>query len=204
MIAGWRDDWQIAWRAVFISSRWCANIANAWIALGGNLGSVVATLSAARTQLMDSMHITASSSLYRTVAVGPGDQPDYCNAVCAVEVVMPADALLQRLHAIEQQFGRQRQLRWGARTLDLDLLAYDQCISDDPALLLPHPRLHQRMFVLAPLGEIAPDWQHPQLRVTARVLKQRLMAQGEPDVAPLLPQDAPEWYSDMMLPPIRR
>ena len=158
------------------------------------MGQVVATLSAARKRLTEAMRRTACSSPYRPAAGGPGDQPDYCNAVCAVEVAMAADALLARLHAIEQQFGRHRQLRWWARTLDLDLLAYDPCISDAPALLLPHPRWHQRMFVLAPLGEIAPGWQHPRLRVSARVLKQRLMAQGEPDMAPLLPQDAPEWY----------
>ncbi|MDX8408621.1 MAG: 2-amino-4-hydroxy-6-hydroxymethyldihydropteridine diphosphokinase [Mariprofundales bacterium] len=184
------------WRIVFISSRWCADITNALIALGGNLGSVIATLSAARTVLMEGARIAACSSLYRTVAVGPGEQPDYYNAACALEVAMPADALLQRLHAIEHQFDRVRQLRWGARTLDLDLLAYGQMTSNDPALVLPHPRLHQRMFVLAPLGEIASDWQHPQLQVTVRVLKQRLMAQGEPDVAPLLPQAAPEWYQE--------
>ncbi|MDQ6951623.1 MAG: 2-amino-4-hydroxy-6-hydroxymethyldihydropteridine diphosphokinase [Mariprofundales bacterium] len=163
--------------------------------MGANLGAVTETLVAARAALMAAMRITACSSLYRTHAVGPGTQPDYLNAVVAVTVEMAAVPLLCCLHAIEHDHGRQRDLRWGARTLDLDLLAYDAQCSEDSELLLPHPRLQDRMFVLAPLGEIAPDWQHPQLQTSASVLKQQLMAQGEPDVAPLLQQAAPAWYT---------
>ncbi|MGB1327657.1 MAG: 2-amino-4-hydroxy-6-hydroxymethyldihydropteridine diphosphokinase [Porticoccaceae bacterium] len=97
------------------------------------------------------------SSLYQTPAIGPGDQPDYINAAAKIEADIGAYELLDALQSIEHQQGRIRQQRWGARTLDLDLLMYDQLIEDTAKLTLPHPRAHERAFVLAPLADLNPD-----------------------------------------------
>jgi 2-amino-4-hydroxy-6-hydroxymethyldihydropteridine diphosphokinase len=99
----------------------------------------------------------AASSLYRTAPVGLRHQPDFINAVVAVDAVSPAPTLLEDLFDIEARFGRSRSVKNAPRTLDLDLLLYGDETSDDPLLTLPHPRLHERAFVLAPLAEIAPD-----------------------------------------------
>ena len=110
-------------------------------------------------QELPDTQVVARSSLYASAPVdAPG--PEYVNAVAALRSALAAEALLQALHAIEARFGRQRSVRNAPRTLDLDLLLYGDVCSDDPALRLPHPRLHQRAFVLRPLLEIA-----PQLRV---------------------------------------
>ncbi|HHW76370.1 MAG TPA: 2-amino-4-hydroxy-6-hydroxymethyldihydropteridine diphosphokinase [Xanthomonadaceae bacterium] len=104
----------------------------------------------------------ARSPLYRTAPVGaPPGQPDYINAVAALDTGLTPAQLLMVLQALELAQGRTRTARWGARTLDLDLLLYDQLTSDDPWLTLPHPRLHQRAFVLYPLYDIAPDLNIP-------------------------------------------
>jgi 2-amino-4-hydroxy-6-hydroxymethyldihydropteridine diphosphokinase len=129
------------------------------VALGANLGDPVATVSAAMEVLrqLPGTEFLAASSLYRTAPVGLRHQPDFINAVVELLAVPPAPTFLEMLFAIEARFGRRRSVRNAPRTLDLDLLLYgDQC-SDDPVLTLPHPRLHERAFVLAPLAEIAPD-----------------------------------------------
>lgn len=99
----------------------------------------------------------AASSLYRTAPVGLKHQPDFINAVVGLVAVSPAPTLLEALFEIEARFGRQRSIKNAPRTLDLDLLLYGDELSDDPQLTLPHPRLHERAFVLAPLAEIAPQ-----------------------------------------------
>ena len=99
-----------------------------------------------------------SSSLYRTAPVGYAEQPDFINAVALVETSYSAMELLQQLQQIEQQFGRQRSFRNAPRTLDLDIIDYTQTISNAPELQLPHPRAHERGFVMLPLAEIAPDY----------------------------------------------
>jgi 2-amino-4-hydroxy-6-hydroxymethyldihydropteridine diphosphokinase len=134
----------------------------AYVALGANLGDPVATVRAACSALrkLPDTRFLAVSSLYRTAPVGLRNQPDFINAVAALEVdsaVLPAPSLLACLFAIETQFGRVRSVRNAPRTLDLDLLLYGAVQLDLPDLTLPHPRITERAFVLAPLAEIAPD-----------------------------------------------
>ena len=133
-----------------------------FVALGANLGDPVATVKAALDALsaLPDARLTAVSSLYRTAPVGLRHQPDFINAVVRMEVdgaVLPAPTFLERLFATEAAVGRQRSVPNAARTLDLDLLLYGDTVSDDPFCLLPHPRMHQRAFVLTPLAEIAPE-----------------------------------------------
>ena len=133
----------------------------AWVAIGGNQGQVRATLEAA-IEAIDALpgtRVLQRSSLYRTPAWGRTDQPDFINGVLAVETTLAAPDLLANLLGIERRFGRLRDEdagRWGPRTLDLDLLLYDEQVLELPGLSLPHPRLHERAFVLVPLAEIAP------------------------------------------------
>ncbi len=132
------------------------------IALGSNLGDSRAILEAALETLAQTPGVTleSRSSWYQTVPVGP-PQPDYINGCALLRVNVAPHELLAIMLEIEAKFGRQRRERWGARTLDLDLLLFDDLIVDTPALQLPHPRLRERAFVLMPLAEIAPDWSEP-------------------------------------------
>lgn len=131
----------------------------AYVALGANIGDAVATVRDAFAALAASEGVVlrAASSLYRTAPVGLANQPDFINAAVCVETTLAPEALLAALLAIEARFGRIRAERNGPRTLDLDLLLHGDQIVDTPRLTLPHPRLHLRAFVLAPLAEIAPD-----------------------------------------------
>lgn len=141
------------------------------IALGSNLGDSAKILSASLDTLSQTpgLLVEAKSSLYRTKAVGP-PQPDYLNACAILEVTMSPQELLASLLAVEQRFGRVRLERWGARTLDLDLLMYDNLILNQSNLQIPHPRMYERGFVLVPLEEIAGDWQDPISGMTIRNL----------------------------------
>jgi 2-amino-4-hydroxy-6-hydroxymethyldihydropteridine diphosphokinase len=134
----------------------------AYVALGANLGDPVATVRAALAALggIASARLVATSSLYRTAPVGLHHQPDFINAVAALNVdaaVLPAPTFLDRLFAIEAAFGRVRTIRNAPRTLDLDLLLFGDEAHATQALTLPHPRLHERAFVLVPLAEVAPE-----------------------------------------------
>ncbi len=132
------------------------------VALGSNLGNSRAILETAVQILRESPGIIleAQSLWYQTRAVGP-PQPDYLNGCLRLRSNHSPDHLLELLLNIETQFGRVRHQHWGPRTLDLDLLLYDQRVIKTPRLTLPHPRLHQRAFVLVPLAQILPDWSHP-------------------------------------------
>jgi 2-amino-4-hydroxy-6-hydroxymethyldihydropteridine diphosphokinase len=136
-------------------------MANAIIALGGNVGDVRATFKKAIAHIcgMTQAALLARSSDYSTLPWGEKDQPRFINACIEIETSLDPHALLFTLHKIEQKFGRDRakEERWGPRSLDLDLIAYDDVKLDRPELTLPHPRLFERAFVLAPLAEIAPD-----------------------------------------------
>lgn len=154
----------------------------AWIGLGSNLEKPAAHLHAALNALADLPRSSPGpvSGLYRSAPVGVTDQPDFCNAVAAVDTALPPLDLMAALQAIEQDHGRERTRRWGPRTLDLDLLLYgDQCL-DEPTLTVPHPRLHERGFVLVPLADVAPDLVVPGAgRVDALAAEV-----GAPDVTP--------------------
>ncbi len=134
---------------------------NALIALGGNIGDVRATFPKAISNILGTAQATllARSSDYRTPPWGEQAQDPFINACVEVETSLDPHALLFTLHKIEKRFGRDRakEQRWGPRTLDLDLLAYDDAVINQPDLTLPHPRLFERAFVLVPLAEIAPD-----------------------------------------------
>jgi len=145
------------------------------IGLGGNLPSPVgappATLAAALVALAGLGHPTlARSALYRTAPVPASDQPWFVNAVVRVAAQGEPERILDILLQVERRFGRRRGEPNAARTLDLDLLAFGTICRDDPDLILPHPRLHERLFVLQPLLEIAPAWVHPRLGLTVREL----------------------------------
>jgi 2-amino-4-hydroxy-6-hydroxymethyldihydropteridine diphosphokinase len=136
-------------------------MAEALIALGGNLGNVRETLERAIAALCDGVEIrlTARSSDYATPPWGVADQPRFVNLCIAVATTLTPQALLARAQAVERLFGRDRasEQRWGPRTLDIDLLAYDDLVLDESGLTLPHPCLFDRPFVLVPLAEIAPQ-----------------------------------------------
>ena len=140
------------------------------IALGSNIGDSLTILEAAVKTLHKVPGITykKKSSWYRTKAVGP-PQPDYLNGCVSLSVDIEPFELLKILLETENQFGRERKERWGARTLDLDLLLYDDLILDSPTLQVPHPRMPQRAFVLVPLAEIVPDWVEP---ISKRAIKE--------------------------------
>lgn len=155
----------------------------AWaaIGLGANLDAPDRTLRQALDWLaaLPGSQLIGQSRLYRSLAIGPGTQPDYANAVAVLTTRLSAADLLAALHALEARAGRTRTVRWGARTLDLDLLLYERQASHEPALLLPHPRLAERDFVLQPLCDIAPDWRLPDGDAMA-TLNQRLGASSLP------------------------
>lgn len=131
----------------------------AYVALGSNLGDRAAHLAAAFAALaaLPGSRLVAVSAAFETAPVGPAGQQNYFNAVAALATSLAPHALLEHLLAIEQARGRVRRERWGPRTLDLDLLLHGDTVLDDPHLTLPHPRMLERAFVLAPLADIAPD-----------------------------------------------
>ena len=141
-----------------------ASPARAYVALGANLGDAAATLRAALAELarLPDTALVAQSSLYATAPVDAGG-PDYCNAVAALDTLLDPLALLHALQGIERAHGRAHSYRNAPRTLDLDLLLHGATQLSTPELTLPHPRMHERAFVLAPLLEIAPSIELPGL-----------------------------------------
>lgn len=133
----------------------------AFVGLGGNLGEVAATLRAATSALarLPGTRLLRASRLYRTPAWGLQQQPDFINGVAALETSLAPRELLDALLRIEREFGRERDhgLRWGPRSLDLDLLLHGDAVVEQAGLRLPHPHLHERAFALVPLLEIAAD-----------------------------------------------
>ena len=155
---------------------------SAFIALGGNLGDVKQTFQTAYHALNETCTIIAISKLYHTPALtipNSPAQPDYWNAAIHVQTKLSPSALLAELHRIENQHGRKRIEHWGSRTLDLDLIAYEQVISIQPELKLPHPEAQSRLFVLQPLMDIAPLWVHPATGESLSTMITNLIDAGE-------------------------
>jgi len=162
--------------------------ARAIVGLGANLGDAPGQLRAAVRSLARHGRIVRVSSLYRTAPVGGPPQPDFSNAVCVLEAGGTAHELLRRLQAVEMELGRVRAERYGPRTIDLDLLDFAGEVRNDPGLVLPHPEIERRAFVLVPLAEAAPEWRHPVLRRTALELLAALPeAHSVRRIGPLLP-----------------
>jgi len=133
------------------------------IAMGSNLGDRLDYLQGGLDGLFDTPRITflAVSPIYETTPVGGPEQPDYLNAVVIAETSMPAQAVLERCLSLEDAYGRVRDERWGPRTLDLDLIIYGDEVTNGPGLTLPHPRAHERAFVLVPWHDADPQAQLP-------------------------------------------
>ncbi len=127
------------------------------IALGANIGNPKEQMDIAIALLRESLEVTAVSSYFTTAPVGGPEQPDYLNAVCIAESELPAAELLALLHGIEKTLGRERIEHWGPRTIDLDLIQYGSILSYAEELMLPHPRAHERRFVLEPWAQVEPD-----------------------------------------------
>ncbi len=181
-----------------------------YVALGSNLGSATRTSLEMVNEALGlfagaAIRIIKQSQWYSAPAFPAGSGPDYVNGVVEIESDLPAEAVLAALHTIESALGRTRPKRWAARVVDLDLLAMGDEIAPSPEgfahwqalpleaqmqaapaeMILPHPRLQDRAFVLKPLAEIAPDWRHPVLGKTARALLAALPAEARNEIRPL-------------------
>ncbi|MEW5972250.1 MAG: 2-amino-4-hydroxy-6-hydroxymethyldihydropteridine diphosphokinase [Pseudomonadota bacterium] len=154
----------------------------AYLGLGSNLNNPAGQVRRALGGIaaLPESRLAAASRLYRSPPLGPQDQPDYINAVAALETTLTPRDLLHALQAIEQDFGRVRLRRWGERVIDLDLLLYDNLRLDSPELTLPHPGIGERAFVLCPLAELAPDLVIPGLGPLADLLAARATDTCEP------------------------
>jgi 2-amino-4-hydroxy-6-hydroxymethyldihydropteridine diphosphokinase len=150
-------------------------MAEALLALGGNVGDVRTTFDRAVAMLCDGaeVRLVARSSDYRTPPWGVTDQPAFVNGCLRIDTSLSPRALLERAQAVETALGRNRgnERRWGPRTVDIDLIAYDDVRCAEPDLTLPHPRALERAFVLAPLAEIAPDWLIDGITVSAALAR---------------------------------
>lgn len=139
------------------------NPRRAVISIGSNLGNRLENLQGAVDALEDTpgVRVKAVSPVYETEpwGVAPGSQPSYFNAVVVLKTTLPPSSLLERAQAVEEAFHRVRDERWGPRTLDVDIVSYADVVSDDPVLTLPHPRAHERAFVLAPWHDVEPEAQ---------------------------------------------
>ncbi len=162
------------------------------LALGSNLGDRGDILQGAVEAIegIDGVRVTAASPVYETAPVGGPAQPDYLNAVLLVTTSLPSLDLLGRLHEVEAAFDRVRLVRWGPRTLDIDIIAVAGERSDNPELTLPHPRAHERAFVLAPWHDADPDAVLPGYGAVADLLATASQAGIRRSAVPLVLQEA--------------
>ncbi len=154
-------------------------MATVYLALGSNLGDREKNLEQARERIAAFVNITRVSSIYETAPVGVTEQPWFLNQVLAGTTLLSPVDLLRRVKKTETEMGRTEGIRFGPRPIDIDILFYDRLIELSPILTIPHPRLHERAFVLTPLAEIAPELIHPRLRLPIRTLLERLESPEE-------------------------
>jgi 2-amino-4-hydroxy-6-hydroxymethyldihydropteridine diphosphokinase len=153
------------------------NVVDAYIALGANLGDRARNIHTALARLSqtEGVSLLKFSTLIETPPVGgPAGSPPYLNGAAVLQTSLGAHALLRRLLEIERELGRERRVKWEPRLIDLDLLLYSQQILSSQDLVVPHPLMHERRFVLQPLAEIAPDLVHPVLQMTVGGLFEHL------------------------------
>ncbi len=152
----------------------------AYIGLGSNLGDREEMLRGALRELdaRDDLHVLRVSQFHETEPVGGPPQGAFINSAAELATPLPAEELLALLHSVENDFDRERDVHWGPRTLDLDLLLYGGRVIDSPQLQVPHPRMHERQFVLGPLCELCPRRRHPRLGKEMRELLSELRERG--------------------------
>jgi 2-amino-4-hydroxy-6-hydroxymethyldihydropteridine diphosphokinase len=160
----------------------CAFVVNnfhlVFIALGSNMGDRLENLQAALRSMPPAIRPLAQSPIYETSPWGFTDQPDYLNQVILAETDLAPQQLLDQLKSIEVNLGRMPTFHYGPRLIDLDILFYDDLVLQTPHLTIPHPRLAERLFVLAPMADLAPDLRHPVLGQTMRQLLEAVQSQG--------------------------
>ncbi len=166
-----------------------------YLGLGANLGNRAENLRMAVRYVSSLARIDAMSSLYETTPVGGGNQPNYYNAVCRLSTGLSPEALLDYLKRVEFEIGRRPAERWSARPIDLDILLYGEQIVESKRLIVPHPRLAERAFVLVPLAEIAPDIRHP---VSGKTAGQLLASLTPAEVAGVKKIAAQGWEAGQM------
>jgi len=150
----------------------------AFIALGTNLGDRLANLEAALRAMPPALRVVRRSRVYQTPPWGYTDQPAFLNQVIEAETDLTPQDLLVFLKDLERRLGRLPTFQYGPRLIDLDILFYDDLVLESPVLVLPHPKLHERAFVLAPLNDLAPDLRHPLLGMTVQELQEEVDTQG--------------------------
>ncbi len=153
-----------------------------YLALGTNLGDRLANLRAAVKVLSPEVKVLAESRIYETPAWGYEDQPPFLNMAVKAGTELAPEALLAHLKRLEGTLGRKQTFRWGPRSIDIDILFYDELIVHAPGLTIPHPRLQERAFVLVPLADLAPDLVHP---VLARAVRQLLADVDSTGIVPV-------------------
>jgi len=149
-----------------------------YIALGTNLGERLANLRKAIESMPPKITVLAESHVYETPPWGFEDQPAFLNLVVKAETELEPEPLLKYLKQLEVELGREQNFRWGPRLIDLDILFYDDLVLDSPPLVIPHPRLHERAFVLVPLADVAPDLIHPVFQRSVSDLLAEVDTQG--------------------------
>lgn len=160
------------------------------LGLGANVGDPLAQLSEAVDRIGRVVEVERFSGVHRTEPVGFTDQPDFLNLVVVGRADLPPGDLMRALLAIERELGRERSFRNAPRVIDIDLLAYGEHVVATEDLVLPHPRMHERAFVLVPLLEVAPDWLHPTLHLTPVEMLSRLGSAGRVERVGDLPPPA--------------